>query len=442
MSHLIALIVVKAEMRDADIVPGPETLTLKDPISMTRIELPAKSRFCAHTSCFDLATFLTLNEQTPTWICPICSRSVSSEDDLFIDGYFNDILQNTNRAVESVVIYPTGTWTNKDIDTDHPDAKLLNLEQPRPALKQEERKSSFGVPKPEIVSLDDDESENGVFTPASLISNSVPPTTSTSMRPSPVATPSHSRKRGPPQVVDLTLSDDDEPTPPPRIRPITSPVHKRPRLDSSFSQQRPYLNITPNGLSLSNFPRISSSSSLLHTAIVRSPSSVSPLAENTSTPSSLFSKNNTIPTAPIVYQPVRASFPPPPNVSPPLVINTNPNRPFVPPPIPQPSPQLPTPSSILIPQSTNTDPNEREKSASPVLPAFSLPKPRQPVSSTNDFSAFDWDSVIENPESNNASWDTTNGNDFDDEELDLEMARLPSSMFDADHGREEDEDDF
>jgi len=79
--------IVRQAAHDADIVAGPETLTLKDPISMRRIDLPCKSRYCGHTACFDCATFLTLNEQTPTWTCPICSRSVGSEEDLFLDGY-------------------------------------------------------------------------------------------------------------------------------------------------------------------------------------------------------------------------------------------------------------------------------------------------------------------------------------------------------------------
>src|SRR5436190_21807869 len=102
--------IVRAAAQDTDIVPGPETLTLKDPISMTRIDLPSKSRYCQHTSCFDAATFLTLNEQTPTWQCPICNRSISSDEDLFLDGYvyffrvkltssyFHDILHNTSKA--------------------------------------------------------------------------------------------------------------------------------------------------------------------------------------------------------------------------------------------------------------------------------------------------------------------------------------------------------
>ena len=77
---------VRAAAQDADIMHGPETLTLKDPISMTRVTLPSKGRHCQHTACFDAATFLTLNEQTPTWTCPICNRSISSDDDLFLDG--------------------------------------------------------------------------------------------------------------------------------------------------------------------------------------------------------------------------------------------------------------------------------------------------------------------------------------------------------------------
>jgi E3 SUMO-protein ligase PIAS1 len=85
-SFLMELMVVRAAAQDADIVAGPETLSLKDPISMTRIELPAKSRYCGHTACFDAAIFLTLNEQTPTWSCPICARAITTEEDLFLDG--------------------------------------------------------------------------------------------------------------------------------------------------------------------------------------------------------------------------------------------------------------------------------------------------------------------------------------------------------------------
>src|SRR5579862_1241782 len=122
--------------------------------------------------------------------------------------YFADILQRTNKAVESVIVHPDGTWTNKDIDSDHPDAKLLNNQSAtRPRLESEDRrlssdrKLSFGPSKAEIVSLDDDDEDTGAPTPASL-PLAPPRNASTSVRPSPgSSTPS--RKRGPPQVVDL-----------------------------------------------------------------------------------------------------------------------------------------------------------------------------------------------------------------------------------------------
>lgn len=95
--------VVRAAALDVDIVPGPETLTLKDPLSMKRIDLPCKSRWCQHTSCFDAATFLTLNEQTPTWSCPICNRAITTDEDLFIDGYISS--SQSNLTVDISMIF-------------------------------------------------------------------------------------------------------------------------------------------------------------------------------------------------------------------------------------------------------------------------------------------------------------------------------------------------
>src|SRR5271170_408352 len=142
--------------------------------------------------------------------------------------YFHDILENTNKAVESVIIHPDGTWVNKDIDTDHPDAKLLNNNtSSRPSVKTEDRKISFGAPKAEIVSLDDDDEDIGAPTPASL-PHVQSRNASTSVRPSPSQTPS--RKRGPAQFVDLTLSDDEDYTPTVRARPDPPPT-KRIRID-------------------------------------------------------------------------------------------------------------------------------------------------------------------------------------------------------------------
>lgn len=430
---------MRAAAQDSDVVVGPETLTLKDPISMTRIDLPCKSKFCGHTACFDIATFLTMNEQTPTWMCPICNRSISSDDDLYLDGfahsrdvlngrYFYDILQNTNRAVESVVIHPDGTWMNKDIDTDHPDAKLLSNDV-RPTIVAEDRKLSFGAPRPEVVSLDEDEEENGVPTPASL--SSIPTRApSISVRPSP-SQGLAPRKRGLPQVVDLTLSDDED-NPPTISRLVRPPSPKRVRTNPASSSQR--TSFGTNGLnrlsSMLNGVSPLSTSSIRESHIRSPPSSTSPHNEPTHNNVFIFGQSPTT----LDSQPTFPQF----NTFPQPTLPTLPS-------FSQSRPSLLTPSLPRIystPSFQSTDRTQsprppRSHSASPVLPAFSPPKSR-----FNSMARFDWDVFRDNtPRSPARAWDEGR-DDYDNEELDSEMARLPSSMFDADMRQDVDSDGF
>jgi len=471
---------VKAAAQDADLVPGPETLTLKDPVSMTRITIPCKSRYCQHTSCFDLSTFFALNEQTPTWNCPICARSITTDDDLYMDGYFMDILEKTNGAVESVVIHPDGTWTNKDIDTDHPDAKLLNNSNSNnvePTPSQEERKL-FASMKPEVVSLDDDDEEPSVPTPASL-----PPRSSlersTSMRPSPSVgggSGSSSRKRGPPQIVDLTLSDDDDEVLPAIRRPVSQkrPSQQPPakRIRVAFLGENPsQVSTTPqtNGNGR-RFSAIIDRGSLSHSPTtltppgpqptqqtqqqtqqpshIRSPPlSISPRNEN---PPNIFRPNHsptlldnplssTRPISTSTTSPASAttnlfnrgpSFqaPPPNNVPqrpllPATRIEPQPTRQFEPPSGTLARSSYPTPTTLTSNDRAQRLNNPRSRSASPVLPAFS----NKPLN--NSLRSVNWDNL----------WLNGADDDFENPELDLEMARLPSSMFDAD-GRQDDSD--
>jgi hypothetical protein len=389
---------VRAAAQDADIVPGAETLTLKDPISMTRINLACKSRYCSHTACFDAATFLTLNEQTPTWTCPICNRAISTDDDLFLDGYFQDILQNTNKAVESVIIHPDGTWSNKDIDTDHPDAKLLlnNRSAFKEDRKSLDRKVSFGTSRPEIVSLDDDEEEDGVPTPASLPLQSR--TVSASVRASPSQM---SRKRGPPQVVDLTLSDDEDT--PQIVTRHADPPTKRMRIDppvtrvvSSASTE----NVTRTSLVSNGISPVSSS--IRETHIRSPPSSISPQID---TNSSFRYTQSPSTTHPVDYPAVR---------------------------------QHESPTTPPLPYADNRG---QSSSASPVLPAFQPVQPRPSEQSSIHNLRFDWDSFNSMPGPSSRTWDSER-DDIENEDLDLEMARLPSSMFDADQQRDMDDDDY
>jgi hypothetical protein len=332
-----------------------------------------------------------------------------------------------------VVIHPNGTWTNKDIDTDHPDAKLLNNNNPRrPSPVLERRLSSFGPPKAEVVSLDDDDEETGAPTPASL-----PPLpsrlSSTSIRASPAVT-TPSRKRGPPAVVDLTLSDDEDEQPPAR-NPHQIPPPKRIRIDPPMNLKR----ASTDSLSRSNplMNGVSPSPSAIRESQIRSPpSSISPRNESTN----VFRYNNQstgiMEPNQLFMRPSDFTFS---NSNSTSTLHTLPT-PSVTSPI-QSRPALPSPTfnrQYLNSNPVSVNPtNERQRSLSPVLPAFRPPTPRP--QSSNAFTGFDWE-AFQNPVLNGTSgtWDESR-DDLEDEEFDLEMARIPSDIF---YPQENLEDDY
>ncbi len=68
-----------------------ETSTLKAsllcPLMKCRIKIPGRSTLCKHVQCFDLFSYLSMNEKKPTWNCPVCDRHAPYED-LVIDRYY------------------------------------------------------------------------------------------------------------------------------------------------------------------------------------------------------------------------------------------------------------------------------------------------------------------------------------------------------------------
>ena len=77
--YLIVIFLVVSKANDADIVATSTVMSLKDPISMLRIRIPCRSSVCTHSQCFDAGFFLELQEQAPTWTCPVCNKTVSYE---------------------------------------------------------------------------------------------------------------------------------------------------------------------------------------------------------------------------------------------------------------------------------------------------------------------------------------------------------------------------
>ncbi|KAK2628582.1 hypothetical protein QTJ16_001685 [Diplocarpon rosae] len=98
---------------DADIVTTASVLSLKCPLSTLRIDLPCRSISCRHNQCFDATSYLQLQEQGPTWLCPLCNNSAPFNS-LAVDDYVRDILKNTSKSIDQVIIQPDGKWELND----------------------------------------------------------------------------------------------------------------------------------------------------------------------------------------------------------------------------------------------------------------------------------------------------------------------------------------
>tara|TARA_B110000208_G_scaffold32891_1_gene43303 strand:+ start:113 stop:2113 length:2001 start_codon:yes stop_codon:yes gene_type:complete len=72
-------------------------LSLRCPLSLARLGVPARGAKCKHVSCFDLKTFLTFNKNKEGWKCPVCDLKVAPHS-LVVDGYQAAILDETKEG--------------------------------------------------------------------------------------------------------------------------------------------------------------------------------------------------------------------------------------------------------------------------------------------------------------------------------------------------------
>ena len=75
-TFIFSRVTVRNKAADPDIIATSTVMSLKDPVSAMRISVPCRSNVCTHNQCFDAASFLQLQEQAPTWTCPICNKVV------------------------------------------------------------------------------------------------------------------------------------------------------------------------------------------------------------------------------------------------------------------------------------------------------------------------------------------------------------------------------
>ncbi|KAF2854130.1 hypothetical protein T440DRAFT_269034 [Plenodomus tracheiphilus IPT5] len=203
---------------DPDIEVGSSVMSLKDPISTLRIQTPCRSTLCTHNQCFDAESFLQLQEQAPTWTCPICNKTISYEA-LAVDQYVEEILNKAGN-VDQVTIEPSGQWSLEKAATpkrnghgahgDDSDEDLVEIPDYRiRAIKSEAAPTPTSLSTPPLPSRD------------------------SSMAP-------RSGQKRTSEVVDLTLSDDEEP-----VRPAKKVAYSTP--NSLPEYLPPRLPVPPSG---------------------------------------------------------------------------------------------------------------------------------------------------------------------------------------------------
>ncbi|GAB7357256.1 hypothetical protein MBLNU459_g8231t3 [Dothideomycetes sp. NU459] len=192
--------------KDPDIVTTSAVMSLKDPISTMRITLPCRSISCTHSQCFDGSYFLQLQEQAPTWTCPVCNKTISYQA-LAVDQYVQDILSHTPSSTEQVIIEPNGAWRPVVQGDDASNGR--GKSQARAAYDNDSDDDII-----EIQDTNADKVKVELKSATPVVSQLVQQTPPLSSREPSIATSGNVRpanKRSSAAVIDLTLSDDDEP---------------------------------------------------------------------------------------------------------------------------------------------------------------------------------------------------------------------------------------
>ncbi|KAL8896127.1 MAG: hypothetical protein Q9207_007862 [Kuettlingeria erythrocarpa] len=235
---------VVSKAQDSEVQATGANVSLKCPLSTLRIEVPCRSTICTHNQCFDASSFLQLQEQAPTWTCPVCNKTVSFEA-LEVDLYIDNILKATPRSVDQVTVGPDGKWSciaegdaspQQSHDSSEEDEDLVEIKDtPRITTVKTETNSAFNLMR-------------------------TPPASSREQSSSSVPPASSGAKRSVSAVIDLTSDDDEEGDQRPSKRPVlpgysTDPSHDRSKSTQPFGpgSSTPFRSFMTNPLSKPNY---------------------------------------------------------------------------------------------------------------------------------------------------------------------------------------------
>lgn len=103
---------------DLEVISDYVGVNLRCPMGGYRIKTAGRFRPCAHMGCFDLETFVQLNQRSRKWQCPICLKNYSLED-IMVDPYFNRItkmMEKFDEDVTEIEVKFDGSWRVKKGD--------------------------------------------------------------------------------------------------------------------------------------------------------------------------------------------------------------------------------------------------------------------------------------------------------------------------------------
>ncbi|TYI14660.1 hypothetical protein ES332_A08G135000v1 [Gossypium tomentosum] len=129
---------------DSDLIEGPSRISLKCPISRTRIKTPVKGHACKHLQCFDFNNYVNINSRRPSWRCPHCNQHVCYTN-IRIDQNMVKVLKEVAEDVSDVIISADGSWKavmENDDDVDELHGNTLNCQKDGSELPE----SATGVP--------------------------------------------------------------------------------------------------------------------------------------------------------------------------------------------------------------------------------------------------------------------------------------------------------
>lgn len=115
--HIIRDDTVKLLNGDGELELSGESVQLLCPCSFVRIKIPVRLLSCKHVQCFDLSSFLNLQQKIPTWECPVCSDPILLKN-LRIDDYFQVMLNEIDEKFDYAIVKSDGSFVPKLVGTD------------------------------------------------------------------------------------------------------------------------------------------------------------------------------------------------------------------------------------------------------------------------------------------------------------------------------------